>query len=59
MSNMNRGNIWAACSIFGVVIAFVLSYFTSPGLGFPVGALLGVGTAFVLTSFSKTPPRDR
>jgi multisubunit Na+/H+ antiporter MnhB subunit len=56
---MNRGNIWAACSIFGVAIAFILSYFTSPGLGFPVGTLLGVGTAFVLTSFSKTPPRDR
>ncbi|MFN8511829.1 MAG: hypothetical protein U0232_30005 [Thermomicrobiales bacterium] len=59
MGNMNRGNIWAACSIFGVALAFIISYFTSPGVGFPIGVLLGTGTAFVLTSFSKTPPRDR
>jgi hypothetical protein len=59
MSNMNRGNIWAACSIFGVALGFIISYFTSASVGFPIGVLLGAGTAFVLTSFSKSPPSDR
>ncbi len=51
---MRKGNIWAACSIFGVALAFIISYFTSPGVGFPLGTLLGVGSAFVLTSFARS-----
>lgn len=50
---MSNGNIWAACAIFGAVIGFILTYFTSPGFGFPVGALLGAGTAFVLTGINS------
>ena len=59
MGKMSNGNIWAACAVFGVALAFIISSFTSPAVGFPIGVLLGAGTAFVLTSFVKSPPRDR
>jgi hypothetical protein len=54
---MSKGSIWAACSVFGAAIGFILTYFTSPSFGFPVGALLGAGTAFALTGLVK--PGDR
>jgi uncharacterized membrane protein len=58
MGSMNRGNIWAACAIFGVALAFIISYFTNPAVGFPIGTLLGAGAAFVITGLVKSPPRD-
>jgi hypothetical protein len=53
MRNMSKGNIWAACAVFGAALGFILTYFTSPGFGFPVGALLGVGAALVLVNFAR------
>jgi hypothetical protein len=57
MGNMSKGNIWAACAVFGAAIGFILTYVTSPSFGFPVGALLGTGTAFVLTGLVKSGDR--
>ena len=54
---MGKGNIWAACSVFGAAIGFILTYFTHPAFDFPVGALLGAGTAFVLTGLVKSGDR--
>ena len=51
---MTKGNVWAACSIFGVALAFILWYLTgNAGISFPIGTLIGAGSAFVLTSFAK------
>jgi F0F1-type ATP synthase membrane subunit a len=46
----SRGNIWAGCVILGVALGFVISIFTSYGVGMPIGTLLGVGAAFLLNA---------
>ena len=54
MGNISKGNVWAACAIFGAALGFIISYFTSPGVGFPIGVLLGIGVAFILVNFARS-----
>ncbi len=48
-----KGNIWAGCCIIGIAIGFILSQFWGYGAGIPIGAMLGVGGAFLFTNFMK------
>jgi hypothetical protein len=50
---MRRGNFWTGCIILGVALGFIISYFTSYGVGMPIGTMLGVGTAFIMRSLVK------
>ena len=49
----NRGSIWAGCAVLGVAVGFIISYFTNYGVGMPIGALLGVGAAFIITGIMR------
>lgn len=50
---MRRGSIWTGCIVLGVALGFIISYFTSYSVGMPIGATLGVGTAFIMRGLVK------
>jgi F0F1-type ATP synthase assembly protein I len=53
MNGIKKSNIWLGCTIIGVAVGFLLSQFWGYGAGMPIGVLLGLGTAFLLTSIQK------
>ena len=53
MTNNRRGSIWAGCCVLGAALGFILAHFIGYGQGLPIGTMIGVGTAFIWTSFLR------
>lgn len=53
MNGTRRGSIWAGCCVLGAALGFILSQPLGYGAGMPIGTLLGVGVAFIWTSFLR------